>query len=103
MFRSISSLHVLLALWVIAYAASFVFYLVTAPSDFGFTRGLNRVMGFLGWQVLAGFVSVFIWVKGRRLTPGSVIRRITWLPLILFVVPFLALIAALTWAVATSG
>ncbi len=69
-----------LLLWALAFAASFaVFVLVPATGD-SFTRGLNRVMGFLGWQAVAAMLAVAVWTIGNRLDRGSPGRRISRVP-----------------------
>jgi len=69
-----------LLVWALAFAASFaVFVLVPATGD-SFTRGLNRVMGFLGWQAVAAVLAVAVWTIGNRLDRGGMGRRISRVP-----------------------
>lgn len=74
-------LWIALALWAAAFAYSFWVFQATAPVGDGFTRGLNRVTGFLGWQVLAGVLAVIAFALGRALPRGRVMRRMSVLPL----------------------
>lgn len=75
--------YVLLALWATIYVWSFVSYSITAPTDFGFTRGLNRIGEFLGWQFAAGLVSVLALALSFEFRPRSLARWLVRLPFIL--------------------
>lgn len=55
-------------IWAALYAASFLVPYHTAPTDFGLTRGLNRVELFFQYQIAAGVVAVVAWWAGRKLT-----------------------------------
>jgi hypothetical protein len=57
---------VLFVIWAGLFAASFIFAATAAPTDMGFTRGLNRVAGFLGWQAGA-----FVAALGAILAGGG--------------------------------
>jgi hypothetical protein len=86
-----------LALWVLVFAGSFVVPWLTPASGDGFTRGLNRITGFFGWQLAAGVVAVVVWVLGSRFGRKSAARRISRLPAAAFgllVVAVLAVILA---------
>jgi hypothetical protein len=54
----------LLVLWTITMAVSLWWLCADATGD-GFTRGLNRVMGFLGWQLAGALLALPLW-KGVR-------------------------------------
>ena len=54
-------------IWAALYAASVLVPYFTAPTDFGFTRGMNRLTAFVQYQLGAGVVGVFIWAMGQRL------------------------------------
>ena len=69
-------LVVMVALWAAAWGASFLFYVTTEPTGDSFTRGLNRVMAFLGWQFVAAFFAGLVWIVGRQL-PRTTLQR--WL------------------------
>lgn len=91
-------LRVILALWLLSFAASFVITAHTAPSDFGLTAGLNRIETFLGWQLAAAFLGVLAWLAGNRQTRGSVLRRLSRVPLALFALFVAGLVAVILWA-----
>jgi len=74
-------LMAMLALWVAAWGYSFVFVFFTDAQGDGFTRGLNRITGFLGWQGIAGMFAFACWGVGRGFPAKSGIRRISSLPL----------------------
>ena len=66
---------VVLGLWGLAMALS-VLALLEPPTGDGFTRGMNRITGFLGWQFAAGIAAIVLWV-GLRAVPKGDPRR--WL------------------------
>jgi len=51
----------LLILWAITMALSLWWLSAEATGD-GFTRGLNRVVGFLGWQLAGAVLALPLWV-----------------------------------------
>ena len=83
-------------LWAAAYLWSISILLWTEPTGDGFTRGLNRLTGFLGWQFVAGVVAIVVFVIGRRLPKGGR-RWLSRIPLILASLPFVLAVAALAW------
>lgn len=44
------------------------------PVGDGFTRGLNRVTGFLGWQLVGAVLALPLWLGTRRMATGGVVR-----------------------------
>jgi hypothetical protein len=52
---------------------------VPATGD-SFTRGLNRVTGFFGWQAVAAVLAVGVWTMGNRFPTGSLGRRASRAP-----------------------
>jgi hypothetical protein len=54
--------------WLAAFAGGYIGYALTEPTDFGFTRGLNRVYPWLWGQIFAFIFAVTAWfsVRGRR-------------------------------------
>lgn len=74
---------VLLALWAAIYLWSGVSFLTTVPTGSGFTRGLNRVTTFFGWQLAAGVLAIVIWAVGGSLLPRSLARRLSRVPIAL--------------------
>ena len=74
---------ILLALWAATYLWSGASFLTTVPTGSGFTRGLDRVTTFFGWQLAAGVLAIIIWAVGRSLLPRSVARRLSRVPIAL--------------------
>lgn len=87
----------LLALWVAAWGYSLVPLFADITGD-GFTRGLNRLKGFLGWQAIAGMIALALWGIGRGLPRRSGARRIIGVPLGMALALLLALVAIALWA-----
>lgn len=79
--RRLWLLMVLLALWLAAYGYSVIFVLSTQVEGSGFTRGLGRISGFLGWQGVAGTLAFASWGVGRGFPRRTGIRRISAVPL----------------------
>jgi hypothetical protein len=72
---------ILFALWAAAYLWSIAAVPLTAPKGDGFPRGLNKITSFYGWQFLAGALAIgVLWAK-RYLVPGSIARRLFWVPI----------------------
>lgn len=71
---------VLLALWAAACLASLWYLFFVGPTGDGFTRGLNRVAGFVGWQLAAAVLALMTWWAGRDLTRGSLLRWLSLIP-----------------------
>ena len=88
----------LLALWCAAWAYSIVFLINVEPIGDGFTRGLNRVSGCLGWQGVAGMLAFAVWGVGLGFPKRSGIRRISAVPLGMALALILLLIGFVVWA-----
>lgn len=88
----------LLVLWAAAFVWSFWAFATTAPTDFGFTRGLNRVTVFLGWQMAAAALAVLVWFAGYRIARGAPLRLFSRLPGLVALLLILALLALVIWA-----
>jgi magnesium-transporting ATPase (P-type) len=73
----------LFALWLLTYAWSFVVFQTTEPTGSSFTRGLNRISNFLGWQVAAAVIGVPVWLFGRMYEKTSIAGWFIRLPLVL--------------------
>jgi hypothetical protein len=41
------------AVWLVLFITSFVVLQLTSPTGDGFTRGLNRIVAFMTWQIAA--------------------------------------------------
>jgi len=85
------------ALWLGAVIYSVVFLLTEPATGDGFTRGMNRITGFLGWQGVAGTLAVGVWGVGRGFAKGSGARRISAVPLWLALALVLSIVALVVW------
>jgi len=74
-------LMALMALWLAAYVYSIIFLLTTPVEGDGFSRGMNRITGFLGWQGVAGVLAFGCWAVGWGFPRRTGIRRISAVPL----------------------
>lgn len=54
----------LVAGWLLAFVLSIVLARTTASSGDGFTRGLNRLTVFAGWQLAASALALVAWIAG---------------------------------------
>ena len=86
---------IVLALWAGVVLMS-VLALAEAPTGDGFTRGLNRVTGFLGWQFLAAILAAVAWASSRPLQTRSALRWLARAP------GWVALVLVAALAVATA-
>lgn len=88
----------LLAIWAGVYAGSVLQLLLLEPSGDGFTRGLNQIMAFLSWQMLAAILGFTAWFIGRKHNPARGLRILLRLPLILAGLLFGGLILLIAYA-----
>lgn len=91
---------VLVVAWVALCGWSVLSYQMTAPSDFGFTRGLNRVSNFLEIQLVAVLIAVATFVLSFRLPDGATIRWVARAPALLTLVvvaAFAVFVAFVIW------
>ena len=90
-------ISVLFAAWVISFAYSF-FVFATAfthvPESSG---GAGSVEGFLGWQGVAGLLSVAIFGVRRNWSRRSTVRRLAVLPMTVTVAGFVAIVLIVLW------
>lgn len=84
--------------WAAAWAGSFVAFWLTDPTGDSFTRGLNRLMAFLAWQLGAGFLGGLVWMAGRGLEKSTLVRWLLRLPVILALLLFGALAVTVLYA-----
>jgi hypothetical protein len=87
----------LLVVWFAVYAWSVLSYFLMPASGDGFTRGLNRISGFITWQMVAAGVAVAIWITGRGFAVGSRTRRISRGPALFAFLPILGLILVIAY------
>ena len=54
--------------WAVLFAGAYVAAWLTEPTDFGFTRGLNRLTVWFWWQAFALVPAIAAWfsVRARR-------------------------------------
>ena len=74
---------ILFGIWALAYGGSFISFIMAEPTGDGFTRGLNRITNFIGWQFGAGIIAVIIWSFGKHFEAGSKGRWLCRLPVLL--------------------
>jgi hypothetical protein len=89
---------VLWAAWILAFGYAFVHFAVTEPSGDGFVRGANRVLGFLGWQGIAGMIAIAIWGVGRAWPTGHPARRLSLVPIAIALMLVSGLLGLIAWA-----
>jgi len=89
----------LLALWAMAFALSFILFAITEPSGDGFTRGINRVSLFLGWQAIAGLLAVAAFGVSRPLNGAAGMRRAASVPLAVSGAVGIAFVAVVGWGI----
>lgn len=90
---------VVLGLWLAAMALSALALTAEATGD-GFTRGLNRLTGFLGWQLAGMILALTAWLASRSLEKGEGLRWLARIPgwwAVLLVVGIAILIAVSAW------
>lgn len=87
----------ILAIWALAYAASLWALFVLEPSGDGFTRGLNRLSSFVGWQILAATLALIVWLLARPWASG-LIRWIARLPGLLAIALIGLIVGVIIWA-----
>ncbi len=89
---------ILLSIWLVTYCWSFGSLFLTEATGDGFTRGLNRVTSFFGWQILAGSLALVIWWLGRHFERKTLARWICRLPVTLAGLLFLACVGLIVAA-----
>jgi len=88
----------LIAIWGGVFTWSIIGFASIDPTGDGFTRGLNRVTGFLLWQFAAAGLSIPVFFIGRAYERGSAMRWISRVPLVLAITLGLAIAAIVLWA-----
>lgn len=73
------TIWILLVLWMLAMVLS-VLSLMAEPTGDSFLRGLNRITGFLGWQLAAAVAALLLWIGVRPLPRGDMVRWLGRLP-----------------------
>ncbi|GIX13843.1 MAG: hypothetical protein KatS3mg118_1802 [Paracoccaceae bacterium] len=93
-------LRILFGAWAAVWLGAVVAFLSTPATGDGFTRGLNRVMLFLGWQGAAALLALAAWLAGRRATGRE--RLAARIPALLSGLVLGGVAAIVLWAVATA-
>ena len=88
----------LIGLWGLLFAGAFIAFAMTDPTGDGFTRGINRVMAFLGWQLAAGAVAILVWLLRKRFERGTFERWAARVPAGLFSFLVFGLVALVLFA-----
>lgn len=95
--RASATLIIMLLIWTAIMGASVLGYALTEPSGDGFTRGLSRMMTFLGWQLAAMVIALICLFLRPRVARGRPLRWIALGPalvagaqIVAFVAMFLA-------------
>ena len=94
----------LLGVWAILVLFSVLLPLFTEPTSDGFTRGLNRIGIFLGWQAAAFIVSLvsFFLTRARKGILTLHMRRAGRMPLFAHALVLFGIICFVVYAVATN-
>ena len=88
----------LLIVWAGVYIASFAISFSYEATGDGFTRGLNRVSAFFGWQAAAGLLAIWLWPLSRHLGASKAARGLGRVPAILAATLVVLCVAAILWA-----
>ena len=76
-------LMALMALWLATYGFSVLLLVTTKPAASAALPDMNRIVGFLGWQGIAGMIAFACWGVGWSFPKGAGIRRISAVPLVM--------------------
>lgn len=71
-----------LMIWGGLYLYSFWLLFTMESTGDGFTRGMNRVTGFLGWQMAAAAVGLVCFMLSRGQPKGSLLHKAGAAPLV---------------------
>jgi hypothetical protein len=97
------SLWVLLALWLAAFAGSFIAFALIEPTGSSFTRGMNRVGAFFGWQAAAISLAVVLWWRARQLPLEKGPHWLARVPILLAALLVGAIVVLIGWALLFTG
>lgn len=84
--------------WIVVMALSWLVPASTPPTDFGMTRGLNRVTVFLQFQFAGLLLALLLLGLARSMPPGR-LRQLARLPALAALATILILSAVIGWAV----
>ena len=94
-----TAIWIVLTLWLGAMGLS-AFALTADPTGDGFTRGLNRLGGFVGWQGAGMILALVAWLAARVLPKGDPLRWLARVPgwwAVLLLLGIAVLIAVSAW------
>ena len=91
--RRHTGLKILLLLWLAVMAGSFLAFQLTDETGDGFTRGLNRVMTFLGWQFAGLIIALLCLFLRAKVDRGRPLRWIALVPALVAGAQVLVLVA----------
>lgn len=91
--RRHTGLKILLLLWLAVMAGSFLAFQLTAETGDGFTRGLNRVLAFVGWQFAGLIIALICLFLRARVEWGRPLRWIALVPALVAGTQVLAFVA----------
>lgn len=94
-----TAIRIVLGLWVLSMLLSGL-ALTAEPTGDGFTRGLNRLTGFVGWQAAGLILALIAWLSSRTLDKGDRLRWFARAPgwwAVLLLVGLGVLIAVSAW------
>ena len=74
---------VFFALWALIYINSIIILVDFGADARTLERGLDRLTGFVGWQIGAGIVAIIVWWSGRFFEKNAVARWIFRVPALL--------------------
>ncbi len=83
--------------WVVLIALSVIVPANTAATDFGMTRGFNRITVFFEFQIAAFFAALFAWGVSRG-DDNALRRWLGRLPLFAALLLVLAVVGVIIWA-----
>jgi hypothetical protein len=90
-----NGIPLLFALWALIWLGSILVPMFQPPTGDGFTRGLNRIGTFVGFQIAAGVIGIMILALRPATGP---FRRLSVLPIAMAGALIVALTALLLWA-----
>jgi hypothetical protein len=88
-----------LGLWALVFLWSGVNWYLSAPTGDGFTRGMNRITAFLGWQAVALGFGIVAYVFGRAQPKGSPMRWLSRVPVLIWLAEVMIVAAVILWAI----
>jgi hypothetical protein len=99
-----SSLRVIILFlaWLAAFGGGYVIASMTLPTDFGFTRGLNRLTPIFWGHVIGVVFAVASWVSVRAdRAPSAALAFLGRIPAYAMILEVLVLIAIIVYATMT--